>query len=175
MSRPYPRKEAAATKRRIFALIFCCLALFALAPSAGAAPGGAMKITVSVPFKVTLDIGEHGSVTVGGKTYKRGDTIYAEPGAELVFTFAPESGYEIEKAFYGSEDITEAAKSGIYRAAAADGDITLTVSFKKKSVPSGGGSAKTVDGANYPLFAVLTVISGAALTAMTIKERRRKA
>lgn len=137
-----------------------------------------MQITVSVPCKVTLDIGEHGSVVVGEKTYTDGDTIYADPGAVLVFTFVPDSGYEVEKAFYGSEDITAAAKSGIYKTDAADGDITLTVCFKKKTSPPSGGepsSAKTGDTVRYRLCVILMLISGAALTGITLKERKREA
>ncbi len=161
--------------RLFFTFLAVVLLVSAFSVSAFA-DGGTTTLTTTVPCTVTLQIGEHGAVTVNGTKYTGNTSFQAELDAVLTYTITPDSGYEISKVTYYGTDVTASAKSGTYKAAALKGNVTVIVSFAKKSVtPPPPNSPKTGDGSNPVLWAALLTVSSVTVAAALFFRKRRKA
>ncbi len=154
-------------------LCFCCLLLFGFTADAFAATEGAQKLSTEVPCTVTLNIGEHGSVTVAGKTYRGGTAFRAKLDTVLRYLITPDSGYEIARVVYDGIDVTARLGSGAYTAAALKGHVTVSVTFAGQTAPD--GAPRTGDGSRTALWTALLCFSGAAgATVLILSVRRRR-
>lgn len=137
---------------------------------------GTTTLTTTVPCTVTLQIGERGAVTAAGTKYTGNASFQAALNTVLTYTISPDSGYKISKVTYDGTDVTEAAKSGTYTAAALQGNVTLTVTFVKKTItPTDPTSPKTGDESHMALWIGLMCVSGAGLGMLLISRRKRRA
>ena len=179
------------TRRRVFSvLLFCCLFLSGFSIKTFADAGGSQTITSSVPCTVTLKIGKHGFVTVGGKKYTGETSFYADLGSVLTYTFTPESGYKIAEVNYDGENVTSTAGSGIYNAPALSANVTVIVRFTGQTPsadpsdtnpsdtdPSGttsSGNSPTTGDKNHPgLLIFFMAVSGAGLICLVNAGRKR--
>lgn len=142
---------------------------------------GSTTITTRVPDThiVLLDIGEHGSVFIGGKTYTSKDKqVEVSRLAEQTYIIQPGKGWQIETVLYGqvgTEEQVMLSKDTFTAPAINSNDNKLTVTFQKNSVSNGankentdtpdkynqtGINAKTGDTANIFLWFALIGVSG---------------
>lgn len=103
-----------------------------------------IKTTVPDTHIVLLDIGEHGSVRIGDKTYTSKDK-QAEIArlAEQSYTIQSDKGWQVEQVKYGQKDALETVKltdNAFTAPAVNSNDNQLTVTFKKD--PAGSGTDK---------------------------------
>ncbi len=167
------------------ALPCCCLSLHR--PQSK----GITNIATRVPdtHTVLLDIGEHGSVLIGGKTYTPKDKqVEIARLAEQTYTIQLDKGWQVEKVKYGQKDALETIllADNAFTAAAVNGDDNqLTVTFKKDSAGSGtdkptspdkgsGTGVKTGDTTNLSFTVALFLLSGSASVILYMKTVKRR-
>lgn len=123
-----------------------CLALILCLPLQAYAQEetGSTTIKTDVPdtHLVLLDIGEHGSVLINGKSYTHADSE-AEIGrlTEQKYIIQAESGWQIESVLYGKAGVQEYMEltDNAFTAPAVNSDGNkLTVTFKQASGSAGG-------------------------------------
>lgn len=144
-----------------------------------------IKTTVPDTHIVLLDIGEHGSVFINGKTYISKDK-QAEVArlAEQTYTIQPDKGWQVEQVRYGQKDALEAVKltdNAFTAPALNSNDNQLRVTFKKDPAGSGtdkpgsGGSTgvQTGDSTNIALYGMAMAFSF-FLSAVLIHYRQQK-
>lgn len=126
-------------KKLLSGIAILCLLFVLMLPvqAYGADQSKGTTITTTVPatHMVTLDIGEHGSVIVGGTTYTGIQKIEISRLAEQDYYIAADNGWEIDTVSYGGPDDPETVsldKGNIYRAPALYEDgLVLKVTWKK--------------------------------------------
>ena len=101
---------------------------------------------------LTGAIGENGSVTVNGEDFANGATVKLEEGDDINIAVTPNTGYEVDEVKLGETVLTLNA-SGAATATMPGEDVTLTVTFKAKTVTAptiitdtSNNYFKTVDG-----------------------------
>ena len=101
---------------------------------------------------LTGAIGEGGSVTVNGEAFADGATVKLEEGDDINIAVTPNTGYEVDEVKLGETVLTLNA-SGAATATMPGEDVTLTVTFKAKTVTAptiitdtSNNYFKTVDG-----------------------------
>lgn len=115
------------------------LLISAMSVTAFAADGGNTTLTAEIPCTVTLQVGDHGKVTVNSTDYT-GDASFTEAvGTALTYTFTPNTLYKVDKVIYNGTDVTSELSGSTYTAPALAGNATLSVSFKFL----GGGGTDT--------------------------------
>ena len=82
---------------------------------------------------LTGAIGENGSVTVNGEDFANGATVKLEEGDDINIAVTPNTGYEVDEVKLDGTAITLNA-SGAATATMPGEDVTLTVTFKAKTV-----------------------------------------
>ena len=133
--------------------MFFLILLFAFPIGAYADPSGTQDITVSIPCRITLQIGKNGSLTVNGTTYTGNAFFTAPVGTVLAYNITPGSGYKIAAFIYGGSNVTSKISGGSYTAPALTDHITVSVSFAPVTLPPGGGGnpvPSIPDGGNTP-------------------------
>ena len=117
-----------------------CLMLAMLFPTAVFAAEQSTKLTTKVPdtHTVRLEIGDHGSVTVGKETYTGTKEIQVKRLAEVSYKIKADGKYEIETVTYDGADVTDQLHGKSYQAAPINKDgIVFKVTFRdKKQTPS---------------------------------------
>lgn len=101
------------------ALCFCSALLFPVQTQAAEQSNGTVTITTTVPetHTATLSITGEGTGTVDGKTYAAQSQELEIPRLEeLVWTFTPADGYELEAVLYNGTDVTEELTDQSYKA-----------------------------------------------------------
>lgn len=166
--------------------LFLCSALLLLVPAQAAEQSeGVTTISTRVPDTLTvlLDIGEHGSVLVGGKTYTSKDKqMEIARLAEQTYTIQPDKGWQVEQVKYGQKDALETVKltDNTFTAPAVNSnDSQLTVTFKKDSAGSGtdkpdsSGSTgvQTGDDTNIAGLSLLLLFSMMAVILLARKKK----
>ena len=73
------------------------------------------------------------SVTVAGETVESGAEV--EAGTEVVATFTPAEGYELETVTLGGEDVTTDVVDGVLTFAMGEEDVELAATFAETSTP----------------------------------------
>lgn len=151
-----------------------CLALILFLPLQVHAQesAGSTSITTKVPDKhtVLLDIGEHGSVLVNGKTYTHADKeVQIARLAKQKYIIQAEDGWQIESVRYGKADAQEIVKladNAFTAPAINSNDNKLTVTLKQLSggtTQDKGGNigtgVQTGDTTNVMLWSLLALLS----------------
>ena len=167
-----------------------CLMLAMLFPTAVFAAEQSTKLTTKVPntHTVRLEIGDHGSVTVGKETYTGTKEIQVERLAEVSYKIKVDGKYEIETVTYDGADVTEQLRGKTYQAPPINkDDIKLKVTFRDKK----GGSdsqtngttgtngstknpVKTGDETNLALWIAVAAIAMGVLVATGVQKQRKK-
>ena len=94
----------------------------------GAAPvEEAPLLTWATPENGTI------AVTVAGETVESGAEV--EAGTEVVATFTPAEGYELETVTLGGEDVTTDVVDGVLTFAMGEEDVELAATFAETSTP----------------------------------------
>ncbi|MBP3204658.1 MAG: LPXTG cell wall anchor domain-containing protein [Lachnospiraceae bacterium] len=177
-------------KAKLFSAFLAVMLLISAFSVFAFADGGTTTLTAHVPCTVTLQIGEHGSVTVDGTKYIGDASFQKDPDTVVAYTITPDSGYEINSVLYNGESVTSSVSGGVYTAPALTGNVTLIVLFTstapaptKYPHPGGGDymanymgrSPKTGDESHVALWIALLCASGAGIAALMISKRKRKA
>ena len=116
--------------KRLLAVLLALLLIGSLCIECLGATEGTQTIRLTVPAAVTLNIGEHGSVTVNGITYTGDASFTLPPGTVLTYSFTPDEGYEISNILYNGVDVTASVTDGVYTAPQLTDNATLTVVFQ---------------------------------------------
>ncbi len=121
------------------ALLAVLFLLSAMSISAFAADGsgGSTTLTTTIPCTVTLQVGDHGKVTVNSTDYTGDASFTAAVGTALTYTFTPNTLYKVDKVIYNGTDVTGELSGNTYTAPALAGNASLSVSF---SFLGGGGT-----------------------------------
>ncbi|MCQ2549263.1 MAG: InlB B-repeat-containing protein [Lachnospiraceae bacterium] len=138
------RKDDSMRKtNKILSVILAVLLLIsAMSVTAFAAEGGNTTLTAQIPCTVTLQVGDHGKVTVNSTDYTGNAGFTAAVGTALTYTFTPNTLYKVDKVIYNGTDVTGELSGNTYTAPALAGNATLSVSFK--FIGGGGTDTYTV-------------------------------
>ena len=83
-------------------------------------------------FAITVNYGADGTVTYGdGVSVTDGGTVYAMPGANKTFCFAPATNYKLASVTVDAVDVTADVADGKYTLTNIGADHTMTVVFEK--------------------------------------------
>ncbi len=119
------------------ALCFCSALLFPVQTQAAEQSNGTVTITTTVPetHTATLSITGEGTVTVDGKTYTAQSQELEIPRLEeLVWTFTPADGYELDAVLYNGTDVTGKLADQSYKADPVyENGTEVSVTFTKES------------------------------------------
>ncbi|MCI5568767.1 MAG: InlB B-repeat-containing protein [Lachnospiraceae bacterium] len=147
---------------------FLAVLLFLSAFSVTAfAESGSTTLTTTVPCTVTLQVGDHGKVTVDGTDYTGNTSFQRDAGTAVTYTFTPNGLYSVDKVIYNGTEVTGELSGNTWSAPALTGNAALSVSFK---LIGGGTPTYTVTfGANGhgTAPAPQTVLSGTTATEPT--------
>ena len=124
-------------KRILCALLLCALLMALSVPAFAAAPPQVQTVSLGIPCTVTVDVGKHGRVSVGGTTYT-GASIRAfkvDPGTKLAFVITPDKGYSVSVLTLTGEDVLDRLLDGELDVAVLR-DETLLVRFARDTSPS---------------------------------------
>ncbi len=105
-------------------LLLLCMSVTAFAAE------GATNITANVPCTVTMQIGDHGKVSVDSTDYTGNSSFQKDVGAVVTYTFTSDTLYAIDTVIYNGTDVTSQLSGSTYTAPALDGNKTLQVSFR---------------------------------------------
>lgn len=175
----------------IGALCLVTALLFPVQVHAAEESNGTTTIITTVPdtHTVTLEIGEHGSVTTDGKEYTGTQDIKVKRLSEQKYTITPDKGYQIDTVSYGKPDSMETvtlSSDNTYTAPVIHEDeFVLKVTFK--AVPDSGtggnenadgttsgsgNSPKTGDYTNTGLWGSLLIVSALLMAFATRKQKK---
>ncbi len=87
-------------------------------------------MTLNIPCTVSMQIGEHGKVTMDSTDYIGNSSFQKAVGEAVSYTFKPDTLYAIDKVIYNGTDVTAELSGSTYTAPALDGNKTLQVSFR---------------------------------------------
>lgn len=94
------------------------------------AESGSTTLTTTVPCTVTLQVGDHGKVTVDGTDYTGNASFQRDAGTVVTYTFTPNGLFSVDKVIYNGVEVTDELSGNSYTAPALTGNATLEVSFK---------------------------------------------
>lgn len=165
----------------------CLIAALFLPVQAYAAEGnsGTTTITTTVPdtHTVTLEIGEHGSVTTDGTAYTGTQEIQIKRLSEQKYTITPDKGYQIDTVSYGKTGSMETVSldsNNTYTAPALNEDgFILKVTFQASPDSSAGGttgssgsSPKTGDYTHIRVWGSLFALSALLMVSAVRKKKK---
>ena len=94
------------------------------------AEGGNTTLTTTIPCTVTLQVGDHGKVTVDGTDYTGNASFQRDAGTAVTYTFSPNGLYSVDKVIYNGVEVTSELSGNTWTAPALTGNAALSVSFK---------------------------------------------
>lgn len=94
------------------------------------AESGSTTLTTTIPCTVTLQVGEHGKVTVDGTDYTGNAGFQRDAGTAVTYTFTPSGLYSVDKVIYNGTEVTSELSGNTWTAPALTGNAALSVSFK---------------------------------------------
>ncbi len=148
-----------------FLAVLLLLSLFSI--TAFADSGGTTTLTTTIPCTVTLQVGDHGKVTVDGTDYTGNGSFQRDAGTAVTYTFDPNGLYSVDKVIYDGTEVTSELSGNTWTAPALTGNAALSVSFKL----IGGGTPTytvTFDANGHGTApAAQTVLSGTTATKPT--------
>ena len=131
------------------------------------ADSGSTTLTTTIPCTVTLQVGDHGKVTVDGTDYTGNASFQRNAGTAVTYTFDPNGLYSVDKVIYDGTEVTSELSGNTWTAPALTGNAALSVSFKL----IGGGTPTytvTFDANGHGTApAAQTVLSGTTATKPT--------
>lgn len=116
--------------RKTFSAFLAVLLLLSLFSVTAFADSGSTTLTTTIPCTVTLQVGDHGKVTVDGTDYTGNASFQRDAGTVVTYTFTPNSLYSVDKVIYNGVEVTDELSGNSYTAPALTGNATLEVSFK---------------------------------------------
>mgnify|MGYP004448311097 CR=1 FL=1 len=93
------------------------------------AAGDSTTLTATIPCTITLQVGDHGKVTVGSTDYTGDTSFQEEAGIAVTYTFTPSTLYKVDKVIYNGTDVTDLLADNEYTAPALTGNASLSVTF----------------------------------------------
>ena len=115
---------------KILSVFLAVVLLITVFGSAVLADGGNTTLTAEVPCTVSMQIGDHGKVSVGGTDYTGEASVTAAKDTVLTYVFKPALLYKLDKVIYNGADVTGEVSGDSYTAPALTGNASLSVSFK---------------------------------------------
>lgn len=115
---------------KILSSIFASLVLALVISVASFAEGLTTVISVSIPGAVTLQVGNHGKVSLNGTEYTGYVRLPAAGGESYTYTISPSFLYRIDKVIYNGTDVTNSIVDNTFAAPPTTGNDNLSVSFK---------------------------------------------
>ena len=94
------------------------------------AEGGNTTLTTTIPCTVTLQVSDHGKVTVDGADYTGNASFQRDAGTVVTYTFTPNGLYSVDKVIYNGVEVTSELSGNTWTAPALTGNAALSVSFK---------------------------------------------
>ena len=94
------------------------------------AESGSTTLTTTIPCTVTLQVGDHGKVTVDGTDYTGNASFQRDAGTAVTYTFTPNGLYSVDKVIYNGAEVTSELSGNTWTAPALTGNAALSVSFK---------------------------------------------
>ena len=113
--------------RKIFSAFLAVLLLISLFSVTAFAD---TTLTTTIPCTVTLQVGDHGKVTVDSTDYTGNASFQRDAGTVLTYTFSPNGLYSIDKVIYNGAEVTGELSGNTWTAPALTGNAALSVSFK---------------------------------------------
>ena len=149
---------------KIFSAFLAVLLLLSVFSMTAFADSGSTTLTTTIPCTVTLQVGEHGKVTVDGTDYTGNGSFQRDAGTAVTYTFDPNGLYSVDKVIYNGVEVTDELSGNTWTAPALTGNAALSVSFKL----IGGGTPTytvTFDANGHGTApAAQTVLSGTTAT-----------
>lgn len=115
---------------KILSSIFASLVLALVISVSSFAEGLTTVISVSIPGAVTLQVGNHGKVSLNGTEYTGYVRLPAAGGESYTYTISPSLLYRIDKVIYNGTDVTSSVVDNTFAAPPTTGNDNLSVSFK---------------------------------------------
>lgn len=94
------------------------------------AESGSTTLTTTIPCTVTLQVGDHGKITVDGTDYTGSAGFQRDAGTAVTYTFTPNGLYSVDKVIYNGTEVTSELSGNTWTAPALTGNVALYVSFK---------------------------------------------
>lgn len=152
---------------KILSAFLAVLLLLSLFSVTAFAESGSTTLTATIPCTVTLQVGDHGKVTVDGADYTGNASFQRNAGTVVTYTFDPNGLYSVDKVIYNGTEVTSELSGNTWTAPALTGNAALSVSFKL----IGGGTPTytvTFDANGHGTApAAQTVLSGTTATKPT--------
>lgn len=114
---------------KILSSIFASLVLALVISVSSFAEGLTTMISVSIPGAVTLQVGNHGKVSLNGTEYTGYVRLPAAGGVSYTYTISPSLLYRIDKVIYNGTDVTSSVVDNTFAAPPTTGNDNLSVSF----------------------------------------------
>ena len=149
---------------KILSAFLAVLLLLSLFSVTAFAESGSTTLTATIPCTVTLQVGDHGKVTVDGTDYTGNASFQRNAGTAVTYTFDPNGLYSVDKVIYDGTEVTSELSGNTWTAPALTGNAALSVSFK---LIGGGTPTYTVTfdaNCHGTAPAAQTVLSGTTAT-----------
>lgn len=127
------------SKAKLISAFLVVLLLLSLFSVTAFADSGNTTLTATIPCTVTLQVGDHGKVTVDGTDYTGNAGFQRDVGTAVTYTFTPNGLYRVDKVIYNGTEVTSELSGNTWTAPALTGNAALSVSFKFL----GGGGTDT--------------------------------
>ena len=118
------------SKAKLISAFLVVLLLLSLFSVTAFADSGNTTLTATIPCTVTLQVGDHGKVTVDGTDYTGNAGFQRDAGTAVTYTFDPNGLYGVDKVIYNGADVTDELSGNTWTAPALTGNAALSVSFK---------------------------------------------
>lgn len=118
------------SKAKLISAFLAVLLLLSAFGLTAFAESGSTTLTTTIPCTVTLQVGEHGKVTVDGTDYTGNTSFQRDAGTAVTYTFTPNGLYSMDKVIYNGTEVTGELSGNTWTAPALTGNAALSVSFK---------------------------------------------
>ena len=118
------------SKAKLISAFLAVLLLLSAFGLTAFAESGSTTLTTTIPCTVTLQVGEHGKVTVDGTDYTGNTSFQRDAGTAVTYTFTPSGLYSVDKVVYNGTEVTSELSGNTWTAPALTGNAALSVSFK---------------------------------------------
>lgn len=118
------------SKAKLISAFLAVLLLLSAFGLTAFAESGSTTLTTTIPCTVTLQVGEHGKVTVDGTDYTGNASFQRDADTAVTYTFTPNGLYSVDKVIYNGTEVTGELSGNTWTAPALTGNAALSVSFK---------------------------------------------
>lgn len=94
------------SKAKLFSVFLSALLLLSALGVTAFADSGSTTLTTTIPCMVTLQVGDHGKVTVDGTNYTGNVSFQRDAGTAVTYTFDPNGLYSVDKVIYNGTEVT---------------------------------------------------------------------